>query len=103
MNESTVCSRASDGVGLFSMGRIVSTPGALAALEAAGHTASEFLVRHALGDWGDLVDEDKAANDHALADDLRILSAYRLQDGERIWIITEADRSVTTLLLPSEY
>lgn len=85
------------------MGKIVSTPGALAALESAGHNASEFLVRHALGDWGDLVEEDKVSNDEAVADDLRILSAYRLQDGVRIWVITEADRSATTILLPSEY
>lgn len=88
---------------LFSLGQIVSTPGALQALEAAGQTASKFLVRHALGDWGDLCPEDKQANDEAVADDLRILSAYRLSDGVKIWIITECDRSATTLLLPEEY
>ena len=95
--------RIPKGVRLFSLGQIVATPGALRAMEAAGSSASEFLVRHALGDWGDLCDEDRQANDEAIADDLRILSAYRLNDGTKIWIITEADRSVTTLLLPEEY
>ncbi|MDF7826987.1 hypothetical protein P4B35_23385 [Pontiellaceae bacterium B12227] len=89
---------------LFSLGQIVATPGALQALENAGQKASEFLVRHALGDWGSqLCDEDKAANDEAVADDLRILSAYRLSDGVKIWVITESNRSATTLLLPEEY
>lgn len=91
------------GVGLFTLGQIVATPGALQALEEAGHTASEFLDRHVSGDWGDLCLEDKASNEEALVDDLRILSAYRLKDGTKIWIITEADRSVTTILLPEEY
>ncbi len=103
MNTATDTGRASKGIRLFSLGQIVCTNGAIQALENAGHTASEFLVRHALGDWGDLCAEDKQANDEAVADDLRILSAYRLQDGVRIWILTEADRSVTTLLLPEEY
>jgi hypothetical protein len=72
-------------------------------METAGSSASPFLVRHALGDWGDLCDEDRQSNSEALADDLRILSAYRLSDGTKIWIITEADRSGTTVLLPEEY
>lgn len=95
--------RVSKQTRLFSLGQIVSTPGALQAMETAGHTASEFLCRHALGDWGDLCDEDKQSNDEAIADDLRILSAYKLCDGTKIWIITECDRSATTLLLPEEY
>lgn len=95
--------RVSQGTRLFTLGQIVATPGALQALETAGHNASEFLVRHALGDWGNLCDEDKQANDEAVADDLRILSAYKLSDGQRLWCITEADRSATTLLLPEEY
>ncbi|VGO14093.1 hypothetical protein PDESU_02650 [Pontiella desulfatans] len=103
MNTATDTGRASKGTRLFSLGQVVCTPGAIQALENTGHSASEFLVRHALGDWGDLCAEDKQANDEAIADDLRILSAYRLQDGERIWILTEANRSVTTLLLPEEY
>ena len=101
--QTTGTSRASDEARLFSLGQTVSTPGALEALEEAGHTAGEFLVRHALGDWGDLCDEDRQANDEALKQGFRLLSAYRLNDGTRIWIITEADRSVTTLLLPEEY
>jgi hypothetical protein len=91
------------GAGLFSLGQIVSTPGALQALETAGHTAHEFLSQHAGCQWGDLCDEDKILNDEALANDQRILSAYKLNDGTRIWIITEWDRSVTTALLPEEY
>ncbi len=87
----------------FEAGRIVSTPGALEALERSNQSTSEFLRRHLSCDWGDLCDEDKQANDEAAADDLRILSAYRLNDGSKLWVITEADRSVTTLLLPEEY
>jgi hypothetical protein len=93
----------SKGVRLFSLGQVVATPGVLQAMEAAGNSARPFLVRHARGDWGDLCDEDRQSNDEALADDLRILSAYRLCDGTKIWIITEADRSATTILLPEEY
>ena len=55
------------------------------------------------GDWGELSESDRQANEHALKHDLRVLSAYTLRTGERIWIITEGDRSVTTILLPSEY
>jgi hypothetical protein len=95
--------RVSNEARLFTLGQIVATPGALQALETASNSASEFLVRHALGDWGDLCPEDKTANDEALADDLRLLSAYRLSDGTKIWIITECNRSVTTVLLPQEY
>jgi hypothetical protein len=103
METQTAEGRVSKEARLFSLGQIVATPGALQALEKAGQLASHFLVRHALGDWGDLCDEDKTANDEALADDLRILSAYRLEDGTKIWVITECDRSATTVLLPQEY
>ena len=91
------------GARLFCLGQIVATPGALLALEQAGNSGSEFLNRHACGDWGDLCPEDRQANDEALKDGMRLLSSYRLSDGTKIWIITEADRSVTTLLLPEEY
>ena len=87
----------------FSLGQIVGTPGALAALAEAGKNPVEFLWRHISGDWGDVDDEDRQANELSLLDDNRILSAYKLSTGERLWIITEADRSSTTLLLPSEY
>ena len=95
--------RISKGVRLFSLGQIVATPGVLQAMEAVGNSPRPFLARHAQGDWGDLCDEDRQSNDEALMDDLRILSAYRLNDGTKIWIITEADRSATTILLPEEY
>ena len=87
----------------FPMGHTVATPGALEALACAGETALPFLARHAAGDWGELGQDDKAENESALRDGLRILSAYRLADDTRIWIITEADRSATTILLPEEY
>jgi hypothetical protein len=88
---------------LFALGRLVATPGALAALEENGQGCTEYLERHVGGDWGDLCPEDKQANDEAVADDLRILSAYRLNDGQKLWVITECDRSATTVLLPEEY
>jgi hypothetical protein len=87
----------------FPLGRTVTTPGALEAMVCAGETPLPYLVRHVAGDWGDLDQHDKAENEVALKDGLRILSAYRLSDGTRIWVITEADRSVTTILLPDEY
>jgi hypothetical protein len=74
-----------------------------AALEQAGQGAHEFLTRHVSGDWGELVDEDWRENNFAVTRSLRVLSAYYLTTGEKIWIITEAYRSATTLLLPSEY
>lgn len=88
---------------LFNPGQIVSTPGALEALADAEQSATEFLSRHLQGDWGELCEIDRQANEDALTEGDRILSAYRTSEGTRIWIITEADRSVTTLLLPSEY
>lgn len=89
---------------LFSMGRIMATPGALETLRFVGMSASTLLARHAGGDWGNLDAEDRQANDRALMDGSRIFSSYRLVDtGERIWIITEADRSYTTVLRPDEY
>jgi hypothetical protein len=91
------------GARLFSLGQIVSTPGALLALEQAGNSATEFLSRHVVGDWGDLCLEDRQANQEALECGDRLLSAYRLNDGQKLWIITECDRSVTTVLLPEEY
>ncbi len=63
----------------------------------------EFLQRHAAGDWGEVDAHDKAENEYSLQQGFRLLSAYRLADGTKIWIITEADRSATTLLLPEEY
>ena len=87
----------------FLPGQVVATPGAMAALGENAADCSEYLGRHLHGDWGDLCSEDKEANQEALEEGLRLLSAYRLGDGTKIWIVTEADRSVTTVLLPEEY
>ena len=87
----------------FDLGRIVATPGALEALELAGETPTTFLRRHVAGDWGNLDENDRAENDLSVREGFRLLSSYRLSDGTKIWIITEADRSSTTILLPSEY
>lgn len=88
---------------LFPLGQTVATPGALEALGRAGESPLPYLGRHQRGDWGDLGAEDKGANDDALKHGARLLSAYTLSTHERMWIITEADRSYTTLLLPDEY
>ena len=88
---------------LFPLGQVVATPGALEAFQNANEAPFPYINRHAVGDWGDLYPEDKRSNDEALEMGYRILSAYTLSSGMKIWIITEADRSVTTLLLPEEY
>ena len=87
----------------FPLGRIVATPGARAALQAAGQTPHEFLARHLRKDWGDLSAEDRQENELSLREGFRLLSAYHTKLGETVWIITEADRSATTVFLPSEY
>lgn len=87
----------------FPLGRILATPGALEAMEEAGETPASFLERHLRGDWGELDAEDTRENEFSLANGFRLLSSYRLSNGTKIWVITEADRSCTTLLLPSEY
>ena len=84
------------------LGQVLATPGVLAIEGCDVLSMSELLSRHASGDWGDLCEEDKRDNDFAVADGDRVLSAYRL-GGEKVWIITEADRSSTTILLPCEY
>jgi hypothetical protein len=89
---------------LFSLGQVVATPGALAALEKAGQTPKEFLARHARGDWGELCEEDRKENQFSLKRGFRLLSSYRTNAGDaKLYVITEADRSVTTILLPEEY
>ena len=93
---------------LFRPGRILATPGVLAALEHASQNTSEFLSRHLAGDWGAVSADDKAANDESLLDGSRLLSAYVLTTDVKIWIITEAvddhgNRETTTILLPDEY
>ena len=88
---------------LFDLGQLVATPGALAALEKTGQNAMEFLSRHVRGDWGELPKEDKEENQLSLEKSFRLLSCYRTTAGDKLWVITEADRSHTTLLLPEEY
>jgi hypothetical protein len=88
---------------LFPLGQIVATPGALAELERAKQPPTCFLARHAIGDWGELDPTDVAENEYSVAHGFRLLSSYRTDAGDRLWIITEADRSATTLLLPEEY
>jgi hypothetical protein len=86
----------------FPLGHIVATPGALELLDRMAVNASELLQRHQRGDWGDVPPEDAAENEFAIVNGLRILSSYSLGE-DRVWVITEADRSATTLLLPQEY
>jgi hypothetical protein len=85
----------------FSVGRLVATPGALA--NVMHDEILQALKRHVNGDWGEVCDEDQAANEEALVTGTRLLSAYTSQSGTKFWIITEADRSATTILLPEEY
>ena len=87
----------------FALGQTYMTPGAEEALMIAGQTGIEFLRRHMSNDWGDLSDEDMRENELSLKEGFRLLSAYRTAKGQKLWIITEADRSATTILLPDEY
>ena len=87
---------------LFSLGRVVATPGAIALMEAARIDPVQLLQRHQSGDWGDLDAEDERENDYAVHRWLRIFSAYGTPP-DRLWVITEADRSLTTILRPDEY
>ena len=85
----------------FSLGHIVATPGALDLLTT--NDIEEALRRHASGDWGEVDDEDRNENELSLAQGLRLFSVYRTGNDEKFWVITEADRSATTVLLPDEY
>jgi hypothetical protein len=89
---------------LFPLGRIVATPGALSLLASAATSPAELLDRHVAGDWGEVPPEDARENERSLKYGFRIVSSYPVGvSGERVWIITEADRSSTCLLLPTEY
>lgn len=88
---------------LFPLGSLYATPGAFEALSKTGSDALEFLRRHQYGDWGNLSDDDKRENDFSVSRSLRIFSAYHTTAGAKFWVITEADRRATTVLLPSEY
>lgn len=85
----------------FSLGQVVSTPGASETLTREEMTAA--LGRHHRGDWGDVCRDDWTRNEEALADEARLFSVYHAKDGTKFWVITEADRSSTCVLLPSEY
>jgi hypothetical protein len=87
----------------FELGQVVATPGAIQALSRNHVGKDEYVKRHQAGDWGDLNEYDGDANEIALTENLPITSAYTLKDGTRLWIITEGDRSTTTILLPQEY
>ena len=86
----------------FTLGQIVATPGALELMKAEGIDGLELLSRHVRGDWGDLTEADKQENELSVKEGFRILSAYG-KGKTRLWIITEADRSATTILRPDEY
>ena len=85
----------------FPLGQIVITRNALDTLNP--EDMSKALTRHASGDWGDLCEDDRRENELSLKEGYRLLSAYHAADGTKFWIITEADRSVTTVLLPEDY
>jgi len=88
---------------LFETGFVVRTPGALLALIDAQVTEHSLVERHQAGDFGELCEEDRTANVRAIERGGRVFSAYAVAPDTKVWVITEADRSVTTLLLPSEY
>ena len=87
----------------FPLGRIVAIPGALKALQDAGQDPLEFIERHHSGDWGELCEQVKRENEFSLQNGYRLLSAYTTKKGCKIWLITESDRSATSLILPHEY
>jgi len=87
----------------FALGQTFVTPGAEDAIQIAGQTEIEFLRRHMSCDWGELSEDDTRENELSLEKGFRLLSAYQTGKGQKLWIITEADRSATTILLPSEY
>ncbi len=90
-------------VSLFLLGKVVATPGALEAMDQYAINALDLLRRHLSGDWGNVPPSDAEENMRSVENGWRILSSYPVNDDQNIWIITEADRSVTTLLLPEEY
>jgi hypothetical protein len=87
----------------FSPGSVYITPGVIEQFTASGDDPLAFLIRHLAGDWGEVKAEDWQANEQSLLRDLRLLSVYTMSNGTKFWVITEADRSATTFLLPEEY
>ena len=88
---------------LFTLGQVVATPGALAAIEKAGQQPGEFLARHVSGDWGEVPPEDIKENEFSLQNGFRLLSAYHTRAGDKLWVITEANHSSTCILPLYEY
>lgn len=89
---------------LFPLGRVAATPGAIELLSRTGTSTFSLLRRHQCGDWGSVCEADKKANADAVLHGSRILSAYPLgARQEKLWLISEADRSITTILRPGEY
>jgi hypothetical protein len=106
MNESTTTNNNSHDLptAQLRLGQLVATPAAIEAMARAGQDPAQLLARHRSGDWGEVDAEDAAANDRAVKQGERVVSAYRLlADGTRVWVITEADRSSTCILLPNDY
>ena len=87
----------------FNLGRCLATPGAVEAMNDSQQAPRDFLDRHMRGDWGDCDADDHQANEDALTNDTRIFSVFHTKKGVKLWVITEADRSATTILLPDEY
>lgn len=96
-------SKSDSHLAKFPLGLIVATSDALAEFDRASEDPLAYLARHVRGDWGDLCDDDQKENELFVTEGFRILSAYTLSTGTKVWIITEADRSSTCFLLPSEY
>jgi len=88
---------------LFPLGQIFLTVGAQNALEKSHQLPNEFLAKHQTGDWGMVCEDDRKENERAVTEGFRILSVYKTEKGEKLWIITEADRSSSTILKPDEY
>lgn len=89
---------------LFKLGQVVATPGAIQAMQENGVEAWTLLCRHVNGDWGCVPEEDRLENQRSVEEGYRVLSSYAINDcGDKVWVITEADRSSTCLLLPDEY
>ena len=103
LNTSAKSETTTVGAARLPLGRLFLTPGAIEALEEAGQQPQEFVNRHARLEQGELCDEDHSENLFSVDKPLRIFSAFKTVRGEKLWVITEADRSTTTLLLPSEY
>lgn len=87
----------------FPLGRVFTTPGALAVINRAGQSVDFFLEKHSCGDWGELSAADEKANADALREGGRVMSSYRTLKGDIIWVATEFDRSLTAVMVPGEY